>query len=322
MRALFSALLIFLGTFSLHAQTPVASLSYEIRYGTAGQTIVLEGKSYGPYREVLNSANSTSTTAIVFVVKKKDKILVVSKSGESAALPAGYDPGNLTISDDGAVWTLNAFKPGATEEDPGSVILLVNGTTYGPVQDLSSLEYAETGGGWIATLWVGESQFQVLLNGKAVGTFSGVQRAWMSPDGKFWGYATYDEEGVQTVFTSDKTYKKVSASFFDSLNLREPHWAYSILLDGAEEDLLFVDGKPVAGYINFGGLALTPSGRHFGFQAIKAAKDGDAEMPVVVIDGKEYLGEYLWTNRTGANEYFHWTVTEGTKTTLHTLKMP
>lgn len=306
----------------LPAQTvpgPQARLSFEDRTGTSGHTLVLDGKSYGPYREILSSAFSTSGTAAAFAVVKRDKTWVLAQGKETGPLPVGFDLDRLQISDDGKVWVLTATRTSAAEDDPNETLLLVNGKTFGPYPELTTVEYAETGGAWIAAVRTAADEADVLVTGKAQGPFFTVDHAWLTPDGKAWGYATSDSEGKVSVVTSEKAWTGIQGANFTNLYPREPHWGYALRL-GDEEERIVVDGQTYEGYLNFQGLILTPSGRHWAFEAEKLADTGDSK--VVVINGREYPGENLVWSRLGAQETFTWTVRDGSRVTVQTLKLP
>jgi len=311
------AFLVFMTLVSgLEAQTPQSRLSYEDRLGSSGHFLVLDGKSYGPYKEILSSTFSTSGTAIVFAVSKKDRVWVLAQGKETGPLPQGFDLDRLQVADDGKVWAMTATRTTADENDPNETLLWVNGKSYGPYPELTTVEYAETGGQWIAAVRTASDEADVLLAGKPQGPFFSVDHAWLSPDGKAWGYAVSDSEGKATVVTSEKTWTGVEASNFTYLYPREPHWGYSLDL-GDQGERIVVDGQSYEGYHNFRGLVLTPSGRHWAFEAEKSSGG-----PVVVIDGKEYPGEGLVWSRLGLQESFSWTLRDDSKVKVQTLKLP
>jgi hypothetical protein len=300
------------------AQTgaPQTRLSYEDRPGTTGHTLVVDGKSFGPYKEILFPAYSTSGTAAAFVVVKRDRVYVLAQGRETGPLPVGFEIDRLQVADDGKVWVLSATRASDAEDDPAQTLLWVNGKSYGPYTELTTVEYAETGGSWVAAVRTAEDEADVLVSGKPQGPFFSVDHAWLTPDGKTWGYAVSDSEGVTTVVTPEKTWSKVDAGFFANLYPREPHWGYALRFD--LEDRIIVDGQTYEGYRGFQGLILTPSGNHWAFEAQKRSDD----TPVVVIDGKEYPGEGLSWSRLGAQETFTWTYRDATKTSVQTLRLP
>lgn len=311
-------LMLFLFTFDLGAQTPQGRFTYEDRSENSGHILVLDGKSYGPYKEIVTSAISTSGTAIAFAVSKRDRLWVLAQGKESGPVPLGFDLDRLQVSDDGKVWVLTATRTSANEEEPTQTLLWVNGKSYGPYPELTTVEYAETGGQWIAAVRTASDEADVLLGGKPQGTFFSVDHAWLSPEGKSWGYAVSDSEGKTTVVTSEKTWIDVLSGNFTYLYPREPHWGYSLDL-GAQGERIVVDGRPYEGYRNFRGLVLTPSGRHWGFEAEKLSATGG--LAVVIIDGKEYPGDTLIWNRLGSQETFSWTSHDQAKVTVLTLKL-
>jgi hypothetical protein len=316
MRAFASLVLTLLLASGLPAQTLKTGPSYEDRAEATGHTVVLDGKAYGPYREV-TVATSTSGTAVAFTVVKRDRLWVLAQGRESGPIPAGFELDRLQVADDGKVWVLTATRTSSNEDEPNQTLLMVNGKTYGPYPELTTVEYAETGGAWIAAVRTAPEEADVLVTGKAQGPFYGVDHAWITPDGREWGYAVADSEGRATVVTSDKTWDNVQDSNFTNLYPREPHWGYSLRLANDEERII-VDGQNYEGYRNFGGLMLTPSGRHWGFEAEKLT--GGAS--VVVIDGKEYPGQNLQWSRLRQQESYTWTVTEGSRVTVETMKLP
>ena len=301
------------------AAGPQTRLNYEDKAGTNGHTLVLEGKAFGPYKEILTAAYSTSGTMVAFAVVKRDKVWILAQGKETGPLPVGFDLDRLQMADDGKVWVLTATRTSAAEDDPNETLLLVNGKSYGPYPELTTVEYAESGGSWIAAVRTAAEEADVLVNGKAQGPFYTVDHAWLTPDGKAWGYAVSDSDGKATVVTSEKTWSGVQGGNFTNLYPREPHWGYSLRL-GEELERIIVDGLAYEGYLNFQGLVLTPSGRHWAFEAEKLADSGDAR--VVVIDGREFPGESLTWSRLGAQESYTWTVKDGTKVTVQTLKLP
>lgn len=304
---------------SLGAQTPQPRLTYEDRSGTTGHTLTVDGKSYGPYKDIYSITHSTSGSAALFLATKRDKTYIVAQGRESGPLPNGAEPDQAYISDDGKVAAVLALAILDEEEGISETQLWVNGKTYGPYIGVYPFEYAEQGGGWIASVQTGEEEFDVILNGKSQGPFASVDRVWMSPDGKLWGYAVRNTEGALTVVTQDKKYVDVFGGNFDQMYPRSAHWAYSIRTSD-EEELVVVDGKEYKGYLNFSGLYTSYSGRHWGFEAEKLTENGD--YPVVVINGKEYVGEGLGTASLGAQESFSWSVTDGNKVTIQVLALP
>jgi hypothetical protein len=320
MRPLPFVLVLLFVSAGLLAQTPQARLTYEDRSGNTGHTLVVDGKSFGPYKEITSVTHSTSATAAVFLVNRRDKTYIVAQGKEVGPLPAGFEADQSWISDDGRVSAVTAVKYDDSGEDSTSQTQLwVNGKNYGPFQALSTFDYAETGGSWIASVQTGEEEYSVLLNGKAQGTFASVDHVWLFPDGKGWGYAATDSDGKTTVVTQDRTYDSVQNYNFDQMFPRSQHWGMGFRL-GDEEELILVDGKLYPGYLNFSGLSLTSTGRHWGFEAQKLTDAGD--YPVVVIDGKEFQGEGLSTTSLGATESFTWTVRDGAKVTIQVLTLP
>jgi len=298
---------------------PQSKLQFEDRSGTAGHTLVVDGKTFGPYKEVTYTAFSTSGTAAAFAVSKRDRTVVVAQGKESAPLPSGFDLDRLQIADDGKVWVLTATRTSADADEANETLLVVNGKTFGPYPELTTVEYAETGGSWIAAVRSADNEADVLLDGKPQGPFFSVDHAWLTPDGKAWGYAASDSDNRTTVVTSDKTWKDVQSANFTNLYPREPHWGYSIRV-GDEEERIVVDNQVYSGYLNFQGLILTPSGRHWAFEAEKLSDAGDSR--VVVIDGKEYPGENVAWSRLGSQETFTWTLRDGSKVTVQTIRLP
>ena len=153
-------------TVGLSAQTPQARLSYEDRSGTTGHTLVIDGKSFGPYKEVTTVTHSTSATAAVFLATKRDKTYIVAQGREWGPLPAGFEPDQTWVSDDGKVAAVTAAHTDESEDNSTSQTQLwVNGKLYGPFSSLSTFEYAESGGSWIASVQTGEEEYGVLVNG-------------------------------------------------------------------------------------------------------------------------------------------------------------
>jgi hypothetical protein len=319
MRIALSLFFLFSLLCGLEAQTPQGRLTYEDRSEASGHVLILNGKSYGPYKEILSSTFSTSATAIVFAVSKRDKVWILAQGKETGPLPVGFDLDRLQVSDDGKVWILTATRTGTDQNDPDQTLLWVNGKSYGPYPELTTVEYAETGGNWIAAVRTASDEADVLWSGKPLGPFFSVDHAWLAPDGKTWGYAVSDSEGKATVVTSEKTWTGVLSGNFTYLYPREPHWGYSLDL-GTQGQRIVVDGQPYEGYRDFRGLVLTPSGRHWAFEAEKVSPAGDS--PVVVVDGKEYPGETLVWSRLGSQETFSWTVQDQDKVTIQSLKLP
>lgn len=320
-RKLLSALVVLiLGThLGAQASAPQTRLTYEDRSATAGHTLIVDGKAYGPYKQVVSAASSTSGTAIAFAVLKRDKVWVLAQGKESGPLPAGFDLDRLQVADDGKVWVLMATRTSSAEDEPNQTLLWVNGKSYGPYPELTTVEYAETGGSWIAAVRTADDEADVLLDGKAQGPFYTVDHAWLTPDGKSWGYAVSDSDGNASVITAEKTWPKVLRGNFTNLYPREPHWGYSLRI-GDEEEKIIVDGQPYDGYLNFQGLVLTPSGLHWAFEAERLSDTGDGR--VVVIDGREFPGENLMWSRLGSQESYTWTVRDGAKVTVQTLRLP
>lgn len=316
-----SALLLLVSAVVAQGQTPgpQTKLTYEDRVGTGGHTLIVEGKSAGPYREVLATAYSTSGSMVAFVVVKRDRVYVLAQGKETGPLPVGFEVDRLQIADDGKVWALSATRASTDETEPAQTLLLVNGKSYGPYVELTTLEYAESGGAWIAAVRSAEEEADVLISGKPQGPFYSVDHAWLTPDGKAWGFAVSDSEGAAVVVTNERTWKGVVEGNFANLYPREPHWGYSLKF-ADDQQRIVVDGVAYEGYRGFQGLILTPSGQHWAFEALKTA--GTDEVPVVVIDGKEYRGEGVFWNRLGAQESFTWTLREGTKTSVQTLRLP
>jgi hypothetical protein len=296
---------------------PQSKLTYEDRSGAGGHVLVVDGKSFGPYKDVLTAVYSTSGTAAAFAVVKRDRVWVLAQGKESGPLPLGFDIDRLQIADDGKVWLLTATRTSAAEDEPNETLLWVNGKSYGPYPELTTVEYAETGGAWVAAVRTAAEEADVLVSGKAMGPFYTVDHAWLTPDGRSWGYAVSDSDGLATVVTSEKTWTNVKASNFTNLYPREPHWGYSLRV--GDEEKIVVDGQSYEGYTNFRGLVLTPSGRHWGFEA---EKPSDPEARFVVIDGKEYPGETLAWSRLGSQETYTWIQRDGTKVAVQTLRLP
>lgn len=320
------ALVLWLGlAFTAAAETPGAApqplvrITYEDRGGAAGRTLVVDGKSWGPYREIAVTALSTSGTAAAFAVVRKDRLYVLAQGKETGPLPAGFELDRLQISDDGKVWILSATRATASDQDPVETLLWINGKAYGPYLELTTVEYAETGGAWVAAVRTADEEAEVLVNGKPQGPFYTVDHAWITPDGRSWGYAVSDSEGAATVVTAEKTWTDVVSGNFVALYPREPHWGYSLQLSGGEERIV-VDGVAYEGYRRFGGLVMTPSGLHWGFEAERRTDVGPE--PVVVIDGREYPGADLAWSRLGSQELFTWKSLEGAKVSVQTLKLP
>ena len=314
-----SAFFLILFAVPLVAQTPQPRFSYEDRSGTMGHTLTVEGKTFGPYKEILSLTPSTSATTGLFLVNRRDKTYIVAQGKESGPLSADNEVDQAFISDDGKLAFVSATKYSNDEDGTAETLLWVNGKSYGPFASLQVVEYAESGGSWIATVGLDEEQSGILFNGKLLGPFSSVDHTWMSPDGKNWGYVTTDKEGQTTVVTPERSYEGVQDFNFNLMYPREPHWGFAIRI-GDEEELIVVDGKTYQGYLNFSGLTTTFSGRHWAFEALKLTEAGD--YPVVVIDGKEFVGEGLGSAYLGDKESFHWTVKDGSKVTLQVLSLP
>ncbi len=294
---------------------PQSKLQFEDRADTSGHTLIVDGKPFGPYKDVVSTAFSTSGTAAAFAVSKRDRIVVVAQGKESLPIPSGFDLDRLQVSDDGRVWVLTATHTSSDADEPNQTLLVVNGKSYGPYPELTTVDYAETGGSWIAAVRSADNEADVLLDGKSQGPFFSVDHAWLTPNGKAWGYAVSDSDNHATVVTSDKTWKDIQSANFTNLYPREPHWGYSIRISDDEERVV-VDNQVYTGYLNFQGLVLTPSGRHWAFEAEKAGAH------VVVVDGKEYPGEEVAWSRLGSQETFTWTLRDGAKVIVQTLKLP
>lgn len=312
-------LLILTGAGAQSGPQPQARLSYEDRVGPGGHSLVVDGKVYGPYKEILSPAYSTSGTAAAFAVTKRDRIWVLAQGKETGPLPAGFDLDRLQVADDGRVWILTATRTSTLEGEPTETLVWVNGKSYGPYPELTTIDYAETGGAWIAAVRTADEEADVLVNGKPQGPFYSVDHAWLTPDGKAWGYAVSDSEGKASVVTSDRPRTDILGGNFTYLYPREPHWGYSLRLSEDEEKIV-VDGQPYDNYLEFRGLVLTPSGRHWAFEAVKVSPAGDSQ--VVVINGREYPGEGLNWTRLGLQEAFTWTVRDGAKVGVMTLRLP
>jgi hypothetical protein len=305
-------------SFAAFGQSPVARSTYEDRSGTTGHTLTVDGKSFGPYKEVTSVTHSTSGSALLFLVTKREKTYVVAQGREWGPLGPDQDVDQSWISDDGMVWGVTTVKSNA-DSDVSETRLWVNGKVYGPFEGAPSFDYAEAGGHWLAAVQLGEDNYDVLFDGRSKGPFKAVVHSWLFPDGKSWGWAVTDNDDQTTVETQDKTYSNVQSTTFDQMYPRDPHWAYGIRV-GDEQELIVVDGKSYPGYLNFSGIYTTYSGKHWGFTADKMSDTGD--FPVVVIDGKEYVGEGLNTTILGDRELFTWTVTDGTKVSLQVLTLP
>lgn len=287
--------------------------SYEDRQGQAGHTLVIDGKTFGPYSDAPTLAVSTSGTSAAFVVTKRDRQFILAQGRETGPLPEGFIVDRLQVADDGRVWLLTATRSSSQDRDPSETLLWVNGKVYGPYPELTTVEYAEQGGEWIAAVRTAAEEALVLLTGRIEGPFDTVDHAWMSPDGKTWGYAA-SKAGNTTVVTSDEPALAVGEVNFAALYPREPHWGYAVTTEKGQR--IVVDGKKYEGYSGFRALLLTPSGGHWGFEALK----GSAR--VVVIDGREYPGEDLSWNRLGSQETFTWTVRVGSRVNVQTLRLP
>jgi len=281
---------------------PTSRLAYEDLAGPNGRTLTIEGKSWGPYREVVQAVPSTSGTQVAFGVRKGGRLAVVAQGREWPPVPQGFDLDRLQISDDGRVCVLTATKASNDGSQVPQTLLMVNGKVYGPYQELTTVEYAEAGGTWLAAVRTGNDEADLLWNGRSQGPFYTVDHAWLQPDGQDWGYAVSDSEGVQSVVTPAQTWTGVSGANFSAMYPREPHWAYAfVLADGTQR--IVVDGQGWEGLQGFQALVFTPSGRHWGFEAART----DTGQPVVVVDGKEYPGTDLNWHRLGASENFTWT---------------
>jgi hypothetical protein len=309
---------LFLVASALFAQTPQGKFSWQDRSGTTGHTVTVDGKSYGPYKDVKSVTHSTSGTAGLFLVTKRDKTYILAQGKELGPLPTGYEVDQSYISDDGKIWAVTATLSSDSEDGKNQTQLWVNGKVYGPYDAVNTFEYAETGGGWVASVQTAEDETTVLVNGTSAGPFASVDHTWMSLDGKIWGYAATDSDKT-TVVTQDNTYNDVQSYNADMMYPREPHWALAIQT-GDQEELVVVDGKSYSGYLNFSGLSTTYTNRHWGFQADKMGDSGD--YPVIVIDGKEFVGEELSASYADDQELFTWTVRDGDKTTVQVLSLP
>jgi len=304
------------------AQTPQPRLSYDDRSGTTGHTITVDGKSFGPYKDITSINFSTTGTAGIFLVTKRDKSYVIAQGKEFGPLTAGYDVDQTWISDDGKLWAVTAsqYEEGEDGEDGMSrTVLWVNGKSYGPYTSVDHFSYSETGGRWLASVRQDDETAEVLLDGKSKGTSSSVDGVWMFPDGKAWGWVSTDPEGRSTLVTQDRSYEALQSVNVDQMEPRNAHWAYSMRI-ADEEEVIVVDGRTYTGYLNFSGLTLSTSGRHWGFQAEKLTDSGD--FPVVVIDGKEYVGEGLGVTNLGDKESFTWSVKEGDQVKYLALPLP
>lgn len=304
------------------AQAPQARFTYEDRSGTTGHTLVVDGKSYGPYKDVTSVVHSNSAATGMFLVTKRDKTYVVAQGKEWGPLGAGYEVDQTAIADDGKVWAVTGTHYEEAKDDgdgTSSVVLMVNGKSYGPYQEVSGLTVSDTGGHWMATVKLAEDSYDLIFDGKNRGPFQQVGHSWLSADGKLWGWSATIPDAGDTVVTQDKEYDNVQSSNFDQMDVRAPHWGYSVRI-GDEEEVVVVDGKTYPNYLNFSGLYLSYSGRHWGFTADKMSDAGD--FPVVVIDGKEYVGEGLGTAQMGDKELYTWSVTDGNKVTVQVLTLP
>lgn len=300
------------------AQTPRTGLTYTDRSGTTGHTLTLGGKSFGPYREVSAVVPSTSGTSGLFLVVRRDRVYALTQTGEWGPLGQGFDWDQAWVSDDGQVWAMTALRDLDEEEGTYETLLVVNGKTYGPYASVYGFEYSETGGKWLAIVENGLDSYEVLFNGEAQGSATSVEHAWVAPDGRGWGWVMTDQ-GQTTVVTQDRRYEDVVSVNIDQMYPRDPHWALGVRLTD-DEELIIIDGKDYPGYLNFSGLYLTYSGRHWGFSAEKLTDKGD--YPVVVIDGKEYVGEGLGSFNLGEKEAFTWSVTEGDQVRFVVLPLP
>lgn len=313
---LFGLVLVFVA--GTHAQTPRTGLVYTDRSGTTGHTLTIGGKSFGPYREVEAVVPSTSGTSGLFLVVRRDRVYALAQGNEWGPLALGYDWDQAWVSDDGLVWALSAVKDLDVDEGTYETLFTVNGKTYGPFSSVYAFEYAETGGRWLAIVERGTDEYEVLLNGEPQGVVASVDHAWISPDGRSWGWVETNE-GQTSVVTQDRRYEGVVSANYDQAYPRDPHWALGIRVSD-DQEFVFIDGKPYPGYLNFSGLYLTYSGRHWGFSAEKLTDTGD--YPVVVIDGKEYVGEGLGVFSLGDKEAFTWSVKEGDQVKHLILPLP
>jgi hypothetical protein len=312
-------LLVSSGTWAQTSSLPQTRLSYEDRVGPSGHTLIIDGKAYGPYKEVVLSSYSTSGTAAAFAVSKRDRLWVLAQGKETGPVPMGFDLDRLQVSDDGKVWVLTATRTSSDEAQPNETLLWVNGKNYGPYPELTMVDYAEVGGAWIAAVRSAGEEADVLVSGKSQGPFFAVDHAWVAPDGKSWGYAVSDSDGHATVTTSDRPATAILTGNFTNLYPREPHWGYSLTFQD-ESQKIVVDGQTYECYVDFRGLVLTPSGRYWAFEAAKVSDSGD--VPIVVVNGKEYPGEELSWSRLGNQEAFTWTYRDGAKVGVVTLRLP
>lgn len=305
----------------LFSQTPQAGFVYEDRSGTTGHTIVTDGKSYGPYKDLSRAIYSTHGRTGFFLVTKRDKTYILAQGKESGPFPPGFSDDRSWISDDGKFWAVTTLQESTSDDgnDTSQSQLWVNGKAYGPYTSVESVEYAEAGGSWIASVKTSDENWGILVNGKSQGTFTAVDQLWMSADGSLWGYVATKEGDQQVAVTQDKSYTGYQDANFSSMDPKAPHWAYAVRT-GDEDETVVVDGKSLSGYLHFQDFVVTGSGRHWGFSADKLTDSGD--YPVVVIDGTEYVGEGLSDGRQGAQEFFTWTVQDGPKTTVQLLAFP
>jgi hypothetical protein len=257
----------------------------------------------------------------LFLVTKRDKTYVLAQGKESGPFPPGFTDDRSWVSDDGKFWAVTTVQEGTSDDgtDTSQSQLWVNGKAYGPYTSVDTVDYAETGGSWIASYQTGEDQWGILVNGKTQGTFTAVDQLWMSADGSLWGYVATKDGDQQVAVTQDKTFTGYQDSNFSGMDPKAPHWAFAVRT-GDEDETVVVDGKTLAGYLHFQDFVVTDSGRHWGFSADKLTDSGD--YPVVVVDGQEYVGEGLSAGRQGLQEFFTWTVQDGSKNTVQVLTFP
>lgn len=287
---------------AVFAQSPRVTWSFEDRVGTTGHTIVADGKSFGPFREGPSWYTSNSETVGFFVVTKRDRLVVIAQQKEFPPLPARFEVGEGYISNDGTTVFLSLEN-----SDTGKSLLWVNGKIYGPYDGVGKVALAEQGGTWAAIVTKDESHV-VVLNGAEKGTYSEVEDLWLTPDGKFWGWAAHTGDETTDIVTQEGSWADVADYDVSNLDTDAPHWGFGFTdADGAPH--VIVDGAPLPHYGNFKKFRLTYSGTHWGFSAVRYSDAGDT--PVVVIDGKEYVGQDLYQNAQGGREWFSWTVRDG-----------
>jgi hypothetical protein len=314
-RWIIGLLVLSLATF-LGAQSPQSRLSWEDKSGTTGHTLVVGGKSYGPYKDIESIYYSNDAKSVGFTVSKRDRSWVVAGGTEFGPLPAGFEAGSISVADDGKLWSLSATKYSEDEDTPSVSQLFVNGKSYGPYQDVVSFDYAEQGGMWLASVQTGEDQQKVLVEGKESPAYATIEHLWVTVDGTGYGYLATDADGNQHLVTQDVTLDNVQDTNFDMMYPREPHWAYAYR--NADNSLVVVvDGVAYQNFLHFGGLVVPPSGNGWGFEGERMTDAGDYS--VVMINGQEYVGEGLYQVRVGAKETFFWTVRDGSKSTVQAL---